>query len=67
MSSNADHYFALAEENARAAAATDLPNVKERCLRAEAAWREMAERLVRMAENREQYAAVRAARMLEAE
>lgn len=62
MSSTADHYLALAEENARAAAASDLPNVKERCLRAAAAWREMAERMTRMAENRAQYAAAKAER-----
>ncbi|MBN8830661.1 MAG: hypothetical protein J0G94_08555 [Sphingomonadales bacterium] len=54
MSSTTDYYLVQANENARAAAAAELPNVKERCLRAEAAWRAMAERAARMDQRRKQ-------------
>ena len=46
MSVTADFYLQRADENARAAQETNLVNVRERCLRAEAAWRVMAERLI---------------------
>src|SRR5260370_865157 len=46
MSTTSESYLQRAEENAKAAAETNLVNVRERCLRAEAAWRTMAERLV---------------------
>jgi hypothetical protein len=59
MSSTTDHYLVQANENARAAAAAELPNVKERCLRAEAAWRAMAERTARMDLKRKQDAAAK--------
>jgi hypothetical protein len=53
MASTSDFYLAQAEQNAQAAAATDLPNVRERCLRAEAAWRDMASRAERVLENKQ--------------
>jgi hypothetical protein len=46
MSTTSDFYLQRANENAQAAAETNLVNVRERCLRAEAAWRTMAERLL---------------------
>jgi hypothetical protein len=46
MSTTSESYLQRANENAKAAAETNLVNVRERCLRAEAAWRTMAERLV---------------------
>lgn len=46
MSTTSDFYLQRANENAKAAAETTLVNVRERCLRAEAAWRIMAERLL---------------------
>jgi hypothetical protein len=46
MSVTADFYLQRADENALAARETNLVNVRERCLRAEAAWRTMAERLI---------------------
>ena len=46
MSTTSDVYLLRADENARAAQETNLVNVRERCLRAEAAWRTMAERLL---------------------
>lgn len=61
MSSTSIFYLAQAEQNARMAAESDLPNVKERCQRAEIAWRQMAERLDRMDMNRQQAAANKAA------
>lgn len=45
MSATADFYISRADQSARDARTTDLPNVRERCLRAEAAWRAMADRL----------------------
>lgn len=42
--SMADNYRANAAAAARDAAATNLPHVKERCLRSEAAWLTMATR-----------------------
>lgn len=46
MSTTSDFYLQRANENAQAAQETNLVNVRERCLRAEAAWRTMAERLL---------------------
>jgi hypothetical protein len=42
-----DAYLARAEEARAEAAAATLENVRERCLRSEAAWREMADRVTR--------------------
>lgn len=46
MSTTSDLYLLRADENAQAAQETNLVNVRERCLRAEAAWRTMADRLL---------------------
>lgn len=46
MSTTSEFYLARAAESARDAANTRLENVRERCLRSEAAWRAMAERLI---------------------
>ena len=47
MSVTSDFYLARAAECAREAGETKLDNVRDRCLRSEAAWRTMAERLLR--------------------
>jgi len=47
MSVNSDFYLARAADCAREALETQLANVRERCLRSEAAWRKMAERVLR--------------------
>ncbi|MFS0738800.1 hypothetical protein ABC347_17270 [Sphingomonas sp. 1P06PA] len=60
MSVTSDFYLARAAESARAAAETQLSNVKERALRSEAAWRAMAERLLRGEDMRDQLAAEKA-------
>lgn len=46
MSATADFYLQRADECARDAANTNLDNVRDRCQRSEAAWREMANRLL---------------------
>ncbi|MEJ7926902.1 hypothetical protein WG908_09065 [Sphingobium sp. AN641] len=60
MSATSDFYLARASDSARDAAATDLANVRDRCLRSEAAWRAMAERLMRGEVERERVAAEKA-------
>jgi hypothetical protein len=62
MSVNSDFYFARAAECAREARETKLDNVRDRCLRAEAAWQAMAERLLRIGEDRSRQAAEKALR-----
>lgn len=62
MSATSDFYLTQAAQSARDAQATDFPNVRERCLRSEAAWRAMAERLLKNEANRERQAAEKAAR-----
>ncbi len=57
MSATTDFYLSRADQSAEDARNTDLPNVRERCLRAEAAWREMADRLHRNEALRERPAA----------
>jgi len=47
MSTTSDFYLARAAECAAEAQRTALDNVRDRCLRSEAAWRAMAERLRR--------------------
>lgn len=47
MSATSEFYLSRADESAREAAQTKLDNVRERCLRSEAAWRSMADRLLR--------------------
>ncbi|RVT93363.1 hypothetical protein [Sphingomonas crocodyli] len=46
MSSTSDFYLARAAECAREAERTQLENVRERHLRAESAWRALAEQLL---------------------
>lgn len=53
MSATTEFYLARAEECARGAAEAGLANVRERCLRSEAAWRTLAGRVIR-AEERKQ-------------
>lgn len=67
MSATSDFYLARAEESARDAENASLDNVEERCLRSEAAWRSMAERLLRGEEMRERLAADRAVPVVAAE
>ena len=52
-------YLARAAEERRAAEAAPLANVRDRCLRAAAAWDVMADRAARMLRHREQEAARR--------
>lgn len=47
MSTNADFYRARAAEARRDAEASALANVRDRCLRAAAAWEVMADRAIR--------------------
>ncbi len=47
MSATSDFYITRADECAREAAGTMLDNVRERYLRSEIAWRQMADRLLR--------------------
>ena len=60
MSVTSSFYLARAVDCAREARATDLANVRERCLRAEAAWRAMAERVLRTEASRSKREAERA-------
>lgn len=48
-----EYCLARAEEDARAAASATLENVRERCLRSEAVWRQMASQVDRVTEARE--------------
>jgi hypothetical protein len=52
MSATSDFYLARAAECARDAAQSPLDNVRERFLRAEAAWRVMANRLTQAEDHR---------------
>ena len=61
MSTTSRFYLSQADECARAAAETKLDNVRERNLRSEAAWRSMADRLMRAEEMRDSLAAEKAA------
>lgn len=63
MSATRDFYLARAEESAADAQAAVLDNVRERCLRSEAAWREMADRLIRNEMLRDKVAAAKAANL----
>ena len=47
MSTTSEYYLARADENARDAENATLDNVRDRCRRSEAAWRLMADRVVR--------------------
>lgn len=59
---NSQFYRARADEALMAAGETELANVRDRCLRAAAAWEEMAQRAARMDRHREQEADRRARR-----
>lgn len=61
MSANHDFYLARAAEARADAAAAKLDNVRERCLRAEAAWTAMADRAGRSDRARERLADEKAA------
>ncbi|HWW66304.1 MAG TPA: hypothetical protein VNZ43_16235 [Sphingomonadaceae bacterium] len=63
MSVTSDFYLARAADSARDARNTDLVNVRERCLRAEAAWRSMAQRLLLSEKQRERQALEKANRL----
>ncbi len=52
MSNQRDFYLARAAEMRDAAAAANLDNVRDRCLRSEAAWAAMADRAGRVERNR---------------
>ncbi|MCC2602241.1 hypothetical protein [Sphingopyxis yananensis] len=52
MAFTSEFYFERAVESARDAKAASLPNVRDRCLRAEKAWRTMGERLRDSEKNR---------------
>lgn len=54
MTATVDFYLARAAENARAADETDLANVRDRCLRSEAVWRAMADRLNHIEKKKQQ-------------
>ncbi|MBU0556336.1 MAG: hypothetical protein KKD64_02215 [Alphaproteobacteria bacterium] len=56
MSATSDFYLARAAESADAARKADLVNVRERCLRAEAAWQQMADRLIEIERKKRQAA-----------
>ncbi|MBO9378240.1 hypothetical protein GG804_15835 [Sphingomonas histidinilytica] len=62
MSATSDFYLARAAESALLADATDLANVRDRWLRAESAWRAMAEKLVRSESKRAEAAIEKAER-----
>lgn len=60
MSAASDFYLTRAAESARDAEAAGLANVRERCLRAEAAWLAMAERILQSEAARDRNAADKA-------
>ena len=47
MSTTSNYYLARAQDSAREASEAILSNVRERCLRSEAAWLAMAQRLLK--------------------
>lgn len=67
MSVSSDFYLARANECAKEAEAAQLDNVRDRALRSEAAWRSMADRLIRSDVMRDTLAAEKAARVEAAE
>ena len=67
MSVSSEFYLARAEESAREADKAVLDNVRDRCRRSEAAWRQMADRLIRSDEMRDTLAAEKAQRIEAAE
>ncbi|HEX7855788.1 MAG TPA: hypothetical protein VF503_19055 [Sphingobium sp.] len=67
MSTTSDFYLARAAESAREAQAAGLDNVRDRNLRAEAAWLVMADRSLKMETERRHQAADKATRVEEME
>ena len=63
MSSMKEFYLTRAAEARRDAEAATLQNVRDRCLRAEAAWADMADRATRTDKLRVQAEAAKAARI----
>ncbi|CAN5318184.1 hypothetical protein BH10PSE13_BH10PSE13_24840 [soil metagenome] len=61
MSATSDFYLARAAQSQREADETVLDNVRDRCLRAESAWRAMADRLLRSETERQRQVADKAA------
>lgn len=53
MGTNHEFYLIRAEESAKEAAGTALTNVRDRALRSEAAWRDMADRALTIERERE--------------
>jgi hypothetical protein len=62
MSTNSDFYLARAAECARDAEASSLDNVRDRCRRSQAAWQEMADRVIRGEKMRDTLDAAKAVR-----
>ncbi|GLT02515.1 hypothetical protein GCM10007897_39280 [Sphingobium jiangsuense] len=62
MSATSDFYIARAAQSGREAQETDLVNVRERCLRAQAAWQILANRVLKSEADRRTQAAEKAAR-----
>jgi len=62
MSATSDFYIARAAQSGREAQETDLANVRERCLRAQAAWQVLANRVLRSEADRQAQAAEKAAK-----
>ncbi|AMK24328.1 hypothetical protein VVT58_00645 [Sphingobium sp. SJ10-10] len=61
MSVTSDFYLARVAQCAREAGETDLANVRDRCLRAKAAWQAMADRVLMGEADRKKQAADKAA------
>lgn len=66
MSTTSQFYLTRAAECARDAERATLDNVRERCLRAEAAWLSMADRIARGERMRDTLAAEKAALLQDA-
>ncbi|WBO23109.1 hypothetical protein [Sphingomonas abietis] len=62
MSTTSDFYLARAAECAQDADAALLDNVRDRCRRSQAAWQEMADRVIRGEKMRDTLEAAKAAR-----
>lgn len=60
MSVTSDFYLARVAQCDREAGETDLANVRDRCLRAKAAWQAMADRVLKGEADRKQQAAHKA-------
>jgi hypothetical protein len=62
LSTTSEYYLSRADENKRDAESATLDNVRDRCRRSEAAWRIMADRVVRGEAMRDTLAAEKAFR-----